>query len=362
MTGKKDVAVEKVGYSDNDEIDLFDLIDDVWKNKKWVLVGVFFILVLAGLYLLKTAPVYEAQAKVKPATVSDLLEFAKPQLSGVFSLGVSDAFSSAKAALLSAGYLKEFYELNLEKIKQIPDAYDEKLNLEQNFTGFKEQFSIVASGKKDSEPYVVVRLKFSDADIVSPLVNDFVEYALFRRLKDTYDTMLVKVENRIESLNYEANIKREDYLGNKARRILELKEATAIAVAVGQDKPVYRNMDLMGGQTPPLYMLGSKAIEAEIKALELREEMAEGLPRKEDHFIQGLPPILLAIEELQSLQVDFSKIHLARVDEQAVAPLKPIKPRKLLILALALVAGVFIGLFMALIVAAYKRHKVRVES
>jgi chain length determinant protein (polysaccharide antigen chain regulator) len=233
------------------------------------------------------------------------------------------------------------------------------LTLEQNFAGFSGQFSVKTSGAKDSESFVQVGLKSSNANFASELVNDFVVYALFRRLRDSYDTMLAKVNGRIESLNYDANIMREEYMGNKARRILELKEALEIAIAVGQTSPVYRNMNLLGWQLPPLYMLGSKAIKAEIRALTSREEMAKDLARGEDHFIEDLPKLLLEIEALQTLEIDFSKISLARIDEVAVVPVKPVKPRKLLIMALALVGGLFVGLFMALIVAAYGKHKIR---
>jgi chain length determinant protein (polysaccharide antigen chain regulator) len=68
---------------------------------------------------------------------------------------------------------------------------------------------------------------------------------------------------------------------------------------------------------------------------------------------------LVEIEALQALEIDFSKIILARIDEVAVVPVNPIKPRKLLIMALALVGGLFAGLFMALIAAAYGKHKIR---
>jgi chain length determinant protein (polysaccharide antigen chain regulator) len=171
--------------------------------------------------------------------------------------------------------------------------------------------------------------------------------------------MSANINSRLESLDYQASIMREEYKGNKARRILELKEAINVALAVGQENPVYRNMDLVGGQLPPLYMLGSKAIKAEIKALEFREQIAKDLARGEDHFIAGLPKLLLEIEALKALEIDFSKINLARIDEVAVAPVNPIKPRKLLIMALALVGGLFAGLFMALMVAAFGKHKIR---
>jgi chain length determinant protein (polysaccharide antigen chain regulator) len=363
--------------SNDDEIDLFDLIDDIWNYKVWVFAGLLVTIILAGLYLFKATPVYQAEAKVKLATANDLIEFARPQLQGgdkvlkewgdtvqqsaqpIFEMTVESAFSSATAALLSTGYRKAFYELKLDEIKAIPDAYNENLTLEQNFSNFSEQFSVNISGTKDTESFVKLSLKSSDAIFGATLLNDFVEYALSRRLRDSYNTMLAKVNGRIEALNYEVNIIRKEYFGNKIRRILELKEATSIALAVGQENPVYRNMDLVGGQLPPLYMLGSTAIKAEIKALESREEIAKDLARGEDHFIAGLPKLLVEIEALQALEIDFSKISLARIDEVAVVPIKPIKPRKLLIMALALVGGLFVGLFMALIVAAYGKHKIR---
>jgi chain length determinant protein (polysaccharide antigen chain regulator) len=345
--------------SNDDEIDLFDLINDIWNQKIWVFAGLFVTIILAGLYLFKATPVYEAEAKIKSATANDLIQFSRPQLLNIYSLGVEGAFESAKSALLSSSYRKEFYVLKLDQVKAVQNLYDDTLTLEQNFVGFNKQFSVKTSGAKDSEQFVQVALKSSNANFASELLNDFVEYALFRRLRDSYDTMQAKVNGRIESLNYQARIMREEYSGDKTRRILNLKEAKNVALAVGQENPIYRNMDLVGGQRPPLYMLGSKAIEAEIKALESREKMAKDLARGEDYFIGGLPKLLLEIEVLQALEIDSSKISLARIDEVAVVPVEPIKSRKLLIMALALVGGLFVGLFMALIAAAYGKHKIR---
>jgi chain length determinant protein (polysaccharide antigen chain regulator) len=362
--------------NNDDEIDLFDLIDDIWSHKRWVFIGLFATLILAGLYVFKVTPVYQAEAKVKSATANDLIEFSRPQLQGgyelaedsddefqkftspIFEMTVNSAFSSATAALLSTRYRKEFYVLKLDEIKSLPNSYDEKLTLEQNFSNFSKQFSIKTAGVKDSESHVQLNLTSTDAESSSQLLNEFIEYALFRRLRDSYNTMLARIKGRVEFLNYQANIMREEYISNKARRILELKEATAISLAVGQVDPVYQNIGLMEGQKRPLYMLGSKVIKAEIKALETRAAMTLGLPRGEDHFIEGLPKLLLEIDSLKTLNIDVNKISLARVDEEAVVPIEPIKPRKLLIMALALVGGLFVGLFMALIVAAYGKHKV----
>lgn len=382
MALNNDLELNKGNYSNDDEIDLFDLIDDIWSNKGWVFVGLFVTVLLAGLYLFKAVPVYSVDSIVKAPTGNDLIEFSRPQLQGgyavpknesddkkdkelrapIFEMTVESAFSYAQSALMSTGYRKDFYELKLNEIKAIPNGYNESLSFEQNFSDFNDQFAIQVSDKKQAEPFLKISFEISDPELSSKLLNEFVEYALDRRLNESYRNMQAKVSDRIEMLNYQAQIIREEYLGDKARRILELKEAFEIAKAVGQDGPVYRNMDLVGGQLPPLYMLGTKAIDAEIKALESRARMAKDLPRGEDHFIKILPSLLLEIDSLKMLKVDPSKIKLARIDEVAIVPVGPIKPRKLLILALAIVAGLFIGLFMALIVAAYRKHKLRIEE
>jgi LPS O-antigen subunit length determinant protein (WzzB/FepE family) len=52
---------------------------------------------------------------------------------------------------------------------------------------------------------------------------------------------------------------------------------------------------------------------------------------------------------LRSLNVDVSTLKLATVDQLAMQPIKPIKPKKALILALGLVLGGMLGLFIALL-------------
>jgi chain length determinant protein (polysaccharide antigen chain regulator) len=384
--GVNDNLVAQQRSSNDDEIDLFELIDDIWNQKVWLFGCLFVTIILAGLYLNKATPVYQAKAEVKLATAYDLIEFVRPELQfarpelqfarpqlqfplppplrdgdtfhefpeTILEVTIQSAFSSSAAALSSTDYLKAFYESKLDDIKEILGAYNDNLTLGQNFSDFSQQLSVETPGKKDTEFFVRLSLESSDASLAAMLLNEFVEYALARSLRDSYNNLLATVDGRIEVLNYEANIIRKEYFGNKNRRILELKEAVNIALAMGQENPV-----LVGGQLPPLYMLGSKAIKAEIKALEFREKMAKDLARDEDHFIAGLDKLLAEIEALKALEIDFSNTRLARIDQVAVVPANPIKPRKLLIMALALVVGLFVGLFMALIVAAFGKHKIR---
>jgi len=171
---------------------------------------------------------------------------------------------------------------------------------------------------------------------------------------------------RLNKLEYDASLIRDKYYNRKVQRKLQLEEAGGIAKSVGQVEPIYTSSDILGSFKPPLYMYGSKALSAEEQALGGRAQLAKDLPHGEEHFIVGLPEILFEINQLKNLHIDYSEIKIAKVDEYALPPLAPIKPKKLLILMLSCVVSVFFGVMAALLVSAYQRHlrknKVLIES
>lgn len=340
-----------------DEIDLFDLLDDIVKNKVWLLVGVLCTLCLAAIYLVTTKPIYEVGVVLKPAAEKDLLELNAPQLGGIYSMDVAGAYGSVKRHLSSRDIRQDFYVANHERISAVVGLYNSELSQEQNFSLFNSFFSVSVSGKKDVEEFVRVDLEMWDPVLVANLLNDYVAYSLLQSKQEVIDTLESKVAAKIKSLEYDAMLLREKYYSSQTRRKLQLEEAHGVAEAIGQTDPVYIKSDILGSYQPPLYMFGTKAISAEEKAITNRKVVAKSLPHGEDHFIAGLPEVLFKIDQLKKLQIDFDKVALAVIDESAVPPLSPSKPKKLLILALATIAGLFSGLMAALLSAAYKRRK-----
>lgn len=346
----------------DDEIDLFDLIDDIRDNVRWVLIGLILTLTLAVAYLYVAKPVYKTESMIKPVNSKYLVELLSPQLQEIYKTDEAKIFALAKSALSSSDYRKAFYHQKLSELKAIEGFYSDELTEGQNYQAFAKRFSFNSSGKKDSEVFYTVSFQAGDAQLAANLLNDYVAMALTQRLSDLEQTVNGALAANVKSLTGKANSKRDQYLAQKSLRILELREALSIAKAVGQTKPVYHSLDIVMGSEPPMYLLGSIAISAEIKALNNRAETAKNLKHGEDFFIKGLPRVLAQIDVLQSVNVDFSNIKIASIDSQAVVPLKPIKPRKLLIAALSIVAGIFVGIFMALVAAAFTRHNDRIAE
>ena len=69
----------------------------------------------------------------------------------------------------------------------------------------------------------------------------------------------------------------------------------------------------------------------------------------EDLFLKKLASWREEAARLRNLNVDVSTLKLAMIDQLAMQPIKPIKPKKALILALGLVLGGMLGLFIALL-------------
>lgn len=73
----------------------------------------------------------------------------------------------------------------------------------------------------------------------------------------------------------------------------------------------------------------------------------------EDLFLSKLAEMREEAARLNNIQLDLNQLNLVRIDQPAVKPLKPVKPKKLMIVALGLVLGGMLRMFLALIRAVF---------
>lgn len=354
----------------DDEINLFDLISDLNVQKRWFAVPLVTCVLLALIYVSIAKPLFQVKSVVKPASEKELVELNQPQLKGlvdfesgkkisddVFSMSVEQAYENSKQALLSKEYRKAFYQQNIQLIKD-NELFDDSFTFSQNFIQFDERFKIkLSNDKKDAEKFIELKFELGNAELAAKLLNDYVRFSLNSRLMDVKATLEHKLSQAIRKLEYDASLIRDKYYTDKAREGLEVSEALAIAKSAGISESIHQKSGVIADSDAlPRYMFGAKALAAEKIALDNRTKLAKNLPFGEDHFIEGLPEKSFKIAKLKELKIDFDKVKLAKVDELASLPRKPIKPKKALIVALSIVAGLFLGLMTALLVAAYKRY------
>ncbi|MBO6279054.1 MAG: chain-length determining protein, partial [Pseudomonas sp.] len=134
-------------------------------------------------------------------------------------------------------------------------------------------------------------------------------------------------------------------------------------------------------QSIPLYFMGSQALEAEraallkrttddftdnrisqirkkIQLLEVNRQVEMlGKRSNEDVFLNDIEPLRAEAVRLGRLNTDMSQLGLVSIDRKAQMPTDPIKPKKALIVALALVLGLLAGLTIATVRFLLQRRK-----
>ena len=189
-----------------------------------------------------------------------------------------------------------------------------------------------------------------------------------------------QLQDELNALRQQLRTRRDD-------RIALLDEAIRIAASLNIHKPtnptslgevarteqgnVFRTE--VNSRQAPLYFMGTEALEAERNALlkrrsddftssriaEIQKELrllqnnrqVEVLKQRkdEDLFLSELATWREEAARLRNLKVDFSRLALVKIDQQASEPSSAEKPKKPLILALGMILGGMLGIFIALV-------------
>lgn len=189
------------------------------------------------------------------------------------------------------------------------------------------------------------------------------------------------LQDELKALRTELRTRRQS-------RIAQLDEAIAIAKSLGITKPTnptsLGDADTATGQGNvfrtevisqqfPLHFMGTEALEAERAALLKRKSDDHTEPKialiqnklqmlehnrqvemmqsreNEDLFLAKLSEMREEAARLRSINLDLDQLNLVSIDRPAVKPLDPIKPKKLLIVALGIVLGGMFGFCVALV-------------
>lgn len=180
----------------------------------------------------------------------------------------------------------------------------------------------------------------------------------------------------------------------RTNRVAQLDEAIGIARSLGIKKPATPSSlgeadrggassvmrTEINNQQIPLYFMGVDALMAEktalmrrksddftevriaqiVKELQLLEVNRKievlNAREKEDLFLRDVEPLRAEETRLRNLNLDISRIKLVTIDQSALEPLAPVKPRRALIVILGLILGGLIGVVVVMV-----RHFVKVS-
>jgi LPS O-antigen subunit length determinant protein (WzzB/FepE family) len=423
MTDRHD-AQPPAHYVADDEVDLIELGIGLWARRALIAGITLAVTALFTLYALLATPTYEATAEVRPQAASALAGLTENDLLGItpqtaFDRGLAELQSSALQARVADSVIPGEAPGRLQSVFRISTTLESR-----TINGVKsDNFSRADITASHSRPETAAAL----ANTLVERANRAAAESLVAELQGTAAARLQNLQRdierrreatqqdteiRIARLQEEDQIRRQtlrdriEELRTKARnlredRLTRLREAREIAERLEIAEPRMNefqsvvNIDTSNRSVTaersgnlPLYTLGSRWLAAEIATLEAREgddhdtpeireleqqlaelevnEEVEVLKAREDYtpFIPGISTLLSQASQLKAMsETSYPNLQPMRMDRLAQPPESPVAPRRTLIVALGVMLGGMIGIFVALIVNAVRaREPGHIES
>lgn len=298
----------------HDEIDLFAMMQSIWKQKKLIAATALLVGAIAGAYAFLATPVYEVSTLLRPAALNDLDALNRTE---VYSLPPGKALVRVGAELDSYDTRLGYFRANPKLFEAFgqPGQTPEQVFAEFN----RDSLKLVQPDPKKADllsTYIGLEMRYPKGVSGDEILNGFVQYAIENERKQISDDLKVIVNNRLAEVDAKlaaaraayyagkdgqiATLQEEDSLKRallqdelnalrvqlKARRedrIAQLDEAISIARSLGLKKPTTpSNManesetagniirTEVNNQQIPLYFLGTDALEAERRVLRQR--------------------------------------------------------------------------------------------
>lgn len=340
----------------SDEIDLVELFQNLWKEKLLIIAVTVVVTVAAAAFAFRSAPEYETKAGVLPPHLSDIAGYNLGRSEAALNqFSVSDIYAVFKTNLLSVSLKRAFF-----RETYLPALAVDKRNRAQDklWVEFNEILTVKAPDIKNRPDLYEVKVAYVSPVLAAEWVNHYIDMAANKTEQDMQENLRTEIaaktqviEKQIDALRTTAQKRRED-------RIVRLRDALVVAEAVGLDTPqVVAAKTSSDGDLAQfidgnlMYMRGAKAIRAELAVLEKREN--------DDPFINKLRELQNRLDFLQKIDDNPDDVSVVTLDSSAEVPETPVKPKKLIILALGIIVGGMLGVFVALIGSMFKKRQVQ---
>jgi chain length determinant protein (polysaccharide antigen chain regulator) len=315
-------------YEQDDEIDFLELWEWIW-TQKLLIMGVMILAMMgAGVYLKVATPIYEAEVFLSAPLLEDLVLLNQKDV--------------AKGTTTPDGVFQDFLNNLLSKQGQknfkkvMPTERGTKLDLKRF--------------KKNGQSFVSVTFQSTDAEQSAEWVNGYVKFVTLKTKKDLAQNFYAILKQERTYVSNAISSLIEGAVRRRLDRVTQLEEALEIAQAAGIHDWNHQALNELKME----YMRGTKAITREIELLKIRKSDAP--------FIDGLHELQEKLLYLNSIKLDEGLVHPVRIDEIAVVPKEPIKPRKIMILVLAFLFGGLLGVFCAFIKHVGNKRRLNIIS
>lgn len=336
-TEKKHDHASSQAYTDACLEDYVSLVD-LWYilKQQWKMICAITGLSLLGavVYVLVATPVYEAEALVKSPERKYVEVMNIPGISAISS---SDIFAMFIGNLKSNSLHEQFVEKNPQ------------------FSPLRESVVNIKVGEKNESGFVFVSIQGYDSKLAADWVNGFVQLVEKKTIDDFLGGVETKIFNQKKEIESQLEIARDFAGQRRLDRIALLENQIAIARAskifdrqvsgysVIEGQRFGESLDILQG---PMYLRGVKELAAEKEVLEKR--------KNDEPFIAGFREKQESLAQLDAglkqLQAARATARAVTIDQLAIQPKIPVKPRRMRVLVLSIVFGGVIGVFVVFMI------------
>ncbi len=353
LTGDCPVPVCVVSYADqNDEISLIDLWRTIAARKMLVILSVLVAMVLAYVYVSLAEPLYRAEANVLPPQQQDIqglmINYLETENLNIERYTPDLVYQSFLRNLKSKGLRREYFDANGLVAHYLGDHLDKEANIDRIFDK-KFSGSLKVEINRQDASFVVISLTDWDPVFAANWLNQFIEFANTRTVRQLINNINAAVQSEIKWVRYQLESKLKLAVQRRQDRITNLREALRVANRLGikstSSFPVIEAREKAAIEVntaqSPLYMRGTKALEAEIAVLESR--------KSDEPFIAGLRDLQEKKAFLESLSISGDNLSAVTVDTTARIPYSYENPGEKLVFILAAIFGLMIGIFLVFV-------------
>lgn len=306
----------------NNKVDLQELVV-IFYNNRWLMLLITGLSIVVAIgFLFFTKPVYRATAEVTQPFPSSLLTY-------------NIAIQSDESNLLQELEPKDVFELFLQTLES--DELLTKAALSHK----------VAVEKKHNSALISAEARLAEEAV------EQVEQSIEAGIKITQKLIAEALTDEVEILRERVNIKRKELTSQekikREARINDLENALYIAEKINLTTPYLNVYSSFSGEN--LYMRGTDALRAEIELLKQKA-------KDNEFYSESINSLLIKEKALDSISVAPNLIGILRVLNSAQGQAELIKPNKKLFIAVGILFGLILSIFIVLVKEAFRINTV----
>ncbi|GAA4648463.1 hypothetical protein GCM10023116_07320 [Kistimonas scapharcae] len=383
----------------DDEIDLFELAENLWQQK-WMIISITAVITLiATAAAFMIPPTYKSEAiisETSAAALAPINRFSASQTPSYTISGTQQEQSDQNSSSQQIQPTHNIYAVYLEDDSLTPEksfklfykaltsadtieAVFRDSNYvqmrsganslgEQNTAALYDELrnNIKIKLIKSDVPRISVTLTSHDPAMAATIINDYlIPLATQKVIEDEEQAITAELNREKITLMNDIQVIEQRYINTNLNRQNQLKQAIAMAEAGSITKPQLNNIS--GNDSPQyLFLLGTDTLRAELAQTQstlnhYRSITRTGQSNSNTPLIPGVAEKFYRFQQLDGIKPDFSNSAPVRIEQHARVPFTPEKPNKKMVIAVGLMLGGMLSVFIALIRIAIQKRKSRIQ-